>query len=94
MLINISIAIVLIFIGHNTRDLELANEKLLHKIDEKKQEININQIEFTLHNNSKYLSKLFSLYTDTDYKKDISKVIKLSEFSGFENKEMFRVDYK
>ena len=50
MTINILIAFVLIYIGHQTRNLEIANLNLKHKIKEKNQSININQIEFSLYN--------------------------------------------
>ena len=68
MTINILIAFVLIYIGHKTRNLEISNSNLKHKIDQKEQAININQIEFNLHNDNKYLKKLFSIY-ETDLEK-------------------------
>ena len=63
MTINILIAFVLIYIGHQTRNLEISNSSLKHKIDEKEHAININQIEFSLHNDNKYLKKLFSIFS-------------------------------
>ena len=44
MAINILIALVLIYVGHQTRNLEISNLSLKHKIDEKEHAININQI--------------------------------------------------
>ena len=69
MTINILIAFVLIYIGHQTRNLEISNLSLKHKIDQKKQEININQIEFSLYNDNNYLNP----------------TLKISFFSKFEN---------
>ena len=40
----------------------MSNDNLKHKMQEIKQYININQIEFTLHNDNKYLKKLFVIY--------------------------------
>ena len=94
MTINILIAFVLIYIGHKTRNLEISNSNLKHKIDQKEQSININQIEFSLHNDNKYLKKLFSIYETDLEKKEISNIINLSEFSKFEKKEIFKVVYK
>ena len=74
MTINILIAFVLIYIGHQTRNLEISNSSLKHKIDEKEHAININQIEFSLHNDNKYLKKLFSIYETNLEKKEIFKV--------------------
>ena len=91
MTINILIAFVLIYVGHQTRNLEISNLTLKHKIDEKENAININQIEFSLHNDNKYLKKLFSIYdTDLD-NKELSNILSLSEFSNLENKEIYKV---
>ena len=94
MFINILIAFVLIFIGNKTRNLEISNLTLKNKIDEKEHTININQIEFSLHNDNKYLKKLFSIY-DTDLEnKELSNIVSLSEFSNFEKKEIFKIGFK
>ena len=94
MTINILIAFVLIYIGHQTRNLEISNLSLKHKIDEKEHTININQIEFSLHNDNKYLKKLFSIYETDLEKTELSNIISLSEFSNFEKKEIFKVGFK
>ena len=94
MTINIFIALILIYIGHQTRNLEISNLILKNKIDEKEHIININQIEFSLHNNNKYLKKLFSIYETDLEKTELSNIISLSEFSNFEKKEIFKVGFK
>ena len=94
MTINILITFVLIFIGHQTRNLEISSSNLKHKIDQKEQAININQIEFSLHNDNKYLKKLFSIYETDLEKKELSNIISLSEFSNFEKKKIFKVGFK
>ena len=94
MTINILIAFVLIYIGHQTRNLEISNLSLKHKIDQKEQAININQIEFTLYNDNNYLKKLFSIYETDLEKTELSNIISLSEFSNFEKKEIFKVGFK
>ena len=94
MTINILIAFVLIYIGNQTRNLEISNSSLKHKIDEKEHAININQIEFSLHNDNKYLKKLFSIYETNLEKKELLNIISLSEFSNLEKKEIFKVGFK
>ena len=94
MTINILIAFVLIYIGHQTRNLEISNLSLKHKIDQKEQAININQIEFNLYNDNKYLKKLFSIYETNLEKTELSNIISLSEFSNLEKKEIFKVGFK
>ena len=92
--INILIAFVLIYIGHKTRNLEISNSSLKHKIDQKEQAININQIEFTLYNDNNYLKKLFSIYETDLENTELSNIISLSEFSNFEKKGIFKVGFK
>ena len=94
MTTNIFIAFILIYIGHQTRNLEISNLSLKHKIDEKEHTININQIEFSLHNSNKYLKKLFSIYETKLEKNELSNIISLSEFSNLEKKEIFKVLFK
>ena len=94
MTTNIFIAFILIYIGHQTRNLEISNLNLKNKIDKKEHSININQIEFSLHNDNKYLKKLFSIYKTDLEKKELSTIISLSEFSNFEQKDIFKVGFK
>ena len=94
MTINILIAFVLIYVGHQTRNLEISNLTLKNKIDEKEHTININQIEFSLHNDNNYLKKLFSIYETDLEKKKLSNIISLSEFSNFEKKDIFKIGFK
>jgi len=94
MTINIFIAFVLIYIGHQTRNLEISNLSLKYKIDEKKHAININQIEFSLYNDNKYLKKLFSIYEEDLEKKELSNIISLSEFSNLEKRKIYKVGFK
>ena len=94
MTINVLIAFVLIYIGHQTRNLEISNSSLKHKIDEKEHAININQIEFSLYNDNKYLKKLFSIYETNLEKKELLNIISLNEFSNLEKKEIFKVGFK
>ena len=94
MTLNILIAFVLIYIGNQTRNLEISNSTLEDQIDEKEHAININQIEFSLYNDNKYLKKLFSIYETDLEKKELSNIINLSEFSNFEKKDIFKVGFK
>ena len=94
MFVNIIIAFVLIYIGHQTRNLELINNKLTSKIEEKKIEIDINQSEFALHNDHQYLIKLYSLYIENRAKKEPSKVISIKEFLKLQNEKILQAGLK
>ena len=94
MTVNILIAFVLIYVGHQTRNLEISNSTLEDQIDEKEHAININQIEFSLYNDNKYLKKLFSIYETDLEKKELSNIISLSEFSNLEKRKIYKVGFK
>ena len=94
MFINILTAFFLVFISHQSRYLEIKNKKLLSSIQETKNEININQIELTLHNDSKYLKKLYSIYQGNIDRKMPVTIIKLSELSSLKNEEVYKVNFE
>ena len=50
----------MIFVANNSRELEKDNKKLNKKINKISQDIKINKIELTAHQNTSYLNKLYS----------------------------------
>ena len=94
MLINIIIALFLIFLGHQTRKLEIVNAEIINEINSINHEIKINQMEFALHNDNKYLKKLYSIYQDDLDSKMPVTIIKLSELSSFKNQGIYKVNFK
>ena len=94
MFVNIITAFVLIFIGHQSRNLEINNKNLENNISELKQKININEIELAFHNDNHYLNKLFSIYNNDAAKIDSADIIKLSELADIKYKDIFKVKYK
>ena len=93
MTINIMIAFLMIFIGHNTRKIELSNNTLINDINKKKEEINVNQIEYSYHNNLQYLKKIYSLYFNKIENKQITKIYSLQELLNEDQKNVFLIDY-
>ena len=94
MFINIIIAFFLIFLGHKTRRLEIVSKETMKEIKLINHDININQIELTLHNDNEYLKKLYLIYKNDFNKKEPPTIIKLSEFSNFKNKEVYKVNFE
>tara|TARA_B100000029_G_C16905420_1_gene715725 strand:- start:171 stop:455 length:285 start_codon:yes stop_codon:yes gene_type:complete len=94
MFINITIAFFLIFIGHETRKIEIENKNIIEQIHSVNESININQIEFVLHNDIEYLKKLYLIYQGSLIKSQNSKIIKLSDLSNFKNKEIYQVNFE
>ncbi len=62
LLINLFLVFSMIFVANNSRELEKDNIKLNKKINKISQDIKINKIELTAHQNTSYLNKLYSLY--------------------------------
>ena len=93
MFINLIIAFLLIFIGNNSRKIELSNLNLEKKIDQLKQKIEINKIEYTFHTNSNYLRKIYKIYhSNSDYNEE-NKIITYNELLEDNKSEIFLVDY-
>lgn len=94
MIFNFVIAFFLIFVGHEARKIEVVKMELINKIKLKEQEININEIEYALHNDNRYLKKLFSIYQDNPEKKALSKIIKLSEYPNYSSTDYYKVKFE
>ena len=94
MFINIIIAFFVIFLGHQTRRLEIVNNETMNKIYSVNQEIKINQMEFALHNDNQYLKKLYSIYQGNINRKMPVTIIKLSELSSLKNEEVYKVNFE
>tara|TARA_Y100000590_G_C15024003_1_gene752461 strand:- start:191 stop:475 length:285 start_codon:yes stop_codon:yes gene_type:complete len=94
MFINIIIAFFVIFLGHQTRRLEIVHNETMNKIYSVNQEIKINQMEFALHNDNQYLKKLYSIYQGNIDRKMPVTIIKLSELSSLKNEEVYKVNFE
>ena len=94
MFINIIISFFVIFLGHQTRRLEIVNNETMNKIYSVNQEIKINQMEFALHNDNQYLKKLYSIYQGNIDRKMPVTIIKLSELSSLKNEEVYKVNFE
>jgi hypothetical protein len=77
-----------------TRKLELANNQIINDIKKQEENLSINKIEFTYHNNSDYLKKLHSLYFSYEEKNLEKKIVKLSDISNINNYSLTLVNLK
>ena len=93
MFFNLTIALVMIFIGHEARNIEIENSKLKNKINLVTQEININHIEYTFHNNTQYLKKIYSLYNSDKDSKKVSKILTVDDLKNKKYNNIQLVDY-
>ena len=93
MVINLIIALLLIFIGHQARQIEISNLKLKDNIENLRKQIEINKIEYTYHTNSDYLKKLYELYHQDIENFQEHKIISYNDFSSKDKTKIFLVDY-
>mgnify|MGYP006096819117 CR=1 FL=1 len=66
IILNFFSVILLLYISSLSRDLERNNLKLKKDITYIEEQININEIEYSLYNNYNYLKKLQKIYLDYD----------------------------
>ena len=77
-----------------TRKLELANNQIINNIKKQEENLSINKIEFTYHNNSDYLKKLHSLYFSYEEKNLEKRIVMLSDISNINNYSLTLVNLK
>ena len=71
----------MIIIANKTREIEKNNNNLKKHITKISEEIKINEIELSIHQNSTYLKKLYSLYFSKINKNKNPNVISIKQIS-------------
>ena len=86
----ISVILIGLFLVRNT---EITNSNLESSINQLKKEIVINKIEYTFHNNSEYLKKLYELYKQKIDDNHENIILSFNDFSSKDMNNIFLVDY-
>ena len=73
----------MIFIAKNTREIEKNNHNLKIKISKISENLKINKVELSTHQNSSYLKMLYELYFYVPQNK-IPFIVKIDKFSNQE----------
>ena len=94
LIINLIVVFISIFTGNLTRKIELTNNAIKLNIENEKESIKINKIEFSFYSNSNYLKKLHSIYFPTEENHPEKKIISLSNISNFKNERLTLVKIK
>ncbi len=81
MILNVLLIFSTIFIANKTREIEKNNNSLKYEITKINKNLKINKIELTMHKNSFYLDKIYSLYFSHNKKNTSPKIITLKQFS-------------
>ena len=84
--LNIFLIFSMIFIANKTREIEKHNNNFLVDIENIKENIKINKIELTAHQNSSYLNNLYSLYFSDIKKNKTPNIFSLNQILDQENK--------
>ena len=72
----------MIFIANNTREIEKNNYNLNMKITKISENLKINKIELTAHQNSSYLKTLYALYFYETQNNNVPLIVKIEELSN------------
>ncbi len=72
----------MIFIANNTREIEKNNYNLKMKISKISENLKINKIELSAHQNSLYLKTLYQLYFHETQNNNVPIIVKIEEFSN------------
>ena len=74
--------ILLLYFANNTRKIEKENYQLSIKINNIKDQININEIEYSLYNSYEYLNKLRRVYFEDSINEDFNNRISFSQLKN------------
>ena len=77
MTLNLILIFSTIFVANKSREVEKNNTSLEYEISKISENIKINEIEFTLHKNTTYLKKLYSLYFEKNSTNKITPIVSL-----------------
>ena len=91
---NLIIVLTSIFVGNLTRKIELNNKQIKQNIINEKDQLIINRVEFSLHNNPNYLEKLHKIYFSIDENFSQNQIISFSEILNEKDNNFILVNIK
>ena len=92
--INLILVFLSIFIGNLTRKLEISNNLINQDIQKYKEQLKINEIEFSFYNNTDYLKKLHNIYFSFEEENLENKIYSFSNISNINNDSVVFVNLK
>jgi len=94
LLINLIVVFLSIFSGNLTRKLEVTNHQIKLNIEKEIEQLQVNKIEFSFHNNSDYLRKLHNIYFYVDETYPEKNILSLSNISDITKERVYLVNIK
>tara|TARA_Y100000768_G_C23912477_1_gene650637 strand:- start:801 stop:1115 length:315 start_codon:yes stop_codon:yes gene_type:complete len=81
LLLNLFLVFSMIFIANKTREIEKENNNINIKISKISEDLKINKIELLTHQNTSYLSNLYSLYFSEVVIDNVSNIISIKKLA-------------
>ena len=94
LLINLVIVFLAIFLGNLTRKLEINNNLIEKNIQNEKDQLKVNKIEYSFYNNPNYLKKLHNIYFSYEEESLENKILDLSNISNLNKNKIILVNLK
>ena len=92
MALNIFAVISLLYFGDVSRKIEKKNKQLILEISDYQEQLEINEVEFNLHNNYSYLKQLQNIYFDFETTNSLGhNRISLQDFQNRELTNVYKV---
>ena len=94
LIVNLIVVFLSIFSGNVTRQLEVENNNLKLNIQKQKEQLQVNKIEFSFHNNLNYLKKLHNIYFSLEENYPEKNIVSLSEIQDIKRERIILVNIK
>ena len=92
ILLNIFTAVTLVYFGKISRGIEKVNDKAKFEIIKLRNQLNINELEYSIHNDYSYLIKLKKIYLVNDeIDNELSSIVSLTDFKDKEIINIYKV---
>ncbi len=92
LFINLVIVFTTIFLGNLTRKLELSNNKKQENIQKLEEQLKVNKIEYSFHNNADYLKKLYGIYFSHEEISLEKKIVNIKNISNTQANEIILIN--
>ena len=93
-ILNIFIVISLLYVANITRSIEKENYFLKKKINYIKDQININEIEYSIYSSYEYLQKLQKIYLPEKNKNNLNERISYFDLKNKDVKNLYTIGIK
>ena len=88
------IVFLAIFLGNLTRKLEISNNLIEKNIQNEKEQLKVNIIEYSFYNNPNYLKKLYDIYFSYEEEGLENKIVYLSNISNLKKNKIILINLK